>query len=152
MITRVHLEFHLRITVDSTLAKRKRTEDPSDNDSQSDLTELEPSGTDNDINDAATGDDSDAPQKKSKPKATRKQVKGAPAAKRVRTKPPAKASSGDPKPKKSTAGRRGRKPAASRSQFDAAQVAKDTRISGDCALFSEFGVSCLCSVRRTIFL
>ena len=41
-----------------------------------------------------------------------------------------------PKPAKA-GGRRGRRPAADSAEFDAEQVAKETKISGDNAIFSE---------------
>ncbi|KAI9060084.1 hypothetical protein FKP32DRAFT_1578832 [Trametes sanguinea] len=125
------------VSVNSTLLKRKRSDATSDeeNDQDDALSELS--------HDAPAGNEADAeeedyrapkPQAKApikrKPKATTAPKKPKAAApKRINAKPP-----GPPKPKK--AGVRKRKQAEGEGEFNAEQVAKDSKISADNALFN----------------
>ncbi|KAI0074611.1 hypothetical protein K474DRAFT_1765478 [Panus rudis PR-1116 ss-1] len=134
------------VSVDSSLIKRKRSEDVSDDDQSSDLTELE--DDDSSPEDAdAEGEGEEFVASKAKPKTQRKgkasakDSTGPPPAKKVRvakTTRPKKTTL--PKVPKAPGAKRGRKPKAAAAtngvEFNAEQVAKDTKISSDNALFN----------------
>ncbi|KAH9947828.1 hypothetical protein B0H21DRAFT_821509 [Amylocystis lapponica] len=133
------------VSVNSTLIKRKRSDATTDDDERS-----EPSDRDSNDGDEEPEEDYEAatPKPKAAPKPKRK-PKGPPPTKKPRTakapaapkKPTTKSSVSKanvpkaPRPRK-VATRRGKQPAADAGEFDAEKVAKDTKISGDNALFN----------------
>ncbi|KZT65182.1 hypothetical protein DAEQUDRAFT_716862 [Daedalea quercina L-15889] len=132
------------VPVNSSLLKRKRSDETSDDGAQSELSDPE-----SQADEAEMGDEFDAP--KAKPKATAKTKRKArepkdPNATPVAKKPrvpkkaaaPKTAKSTVPRPPKplKTGARRGRRPATDATEFDAEQVAKETKISADIAMFN----------------
>ncbi|THH30478.1 hypothetical protein EUX98_g3693 [Antrodiella citrinella] len=128
------------LSVNSALAKRKRSDETSDDEVQSKPSEPEDeeeSGHEDADNEEDFAGPKPKPVTKRKAKALAK-PKGPPAAKKPRTTkasakvklPPA------PKAKRGTGKTRGKKTAVDGVTFDAEQVAKDTKIAGDNALFN----------------
>ncbi|KAJ3533797.1 hypothetical protein NM688_g7233 [Phlebia brevispora] len=121
--------------VESQSNKRKRSQELSDDEELSSLSELDASEPEE--RDADVEEDYTAPKRKHKTKqAVDKpppKKRGPPAAKRPKTNKPGPAASS--KTKKSTGAKRGRKPATG-AAFDAEQVAKDTKILNDNVLFN----------------
>ncbi|CCM03065.1 uncharacterized protein FIBRA_05185 [Fibroporia radiculosa] len=132
------------VSVDSTLLKRKRSDETTD---ASDNEEGDSPDTGSDHDAADVEDEFDAPKPKQKsPSKPGRKPKGPPPAKKPRVakksvaiKAPAKVSA--PKPKKTTTKpttttRRARQNPAAAAGFDAEKVAQDTKISGDNPLFN----------------
>ncbi|PSR72770.1 hypothetical protein PHLCEN_2v11369 [Hermanssonia centrifuga] len=118
------------VSEDSRRNKRKRSDTSNGDEGDSELSEL--SDLEPDAEDADVEAESDAPTPKAKAKTTKAvpKRKGPPPAKKPKA--PAATSS---KPKKIVGGRKGKKTAEA-ATFDAEQVSKDTKISGDNALFN----------------
>ena len=127
------------VAVDSSiLNKRKRSDATSEEengkeDALSELSDLSPSEDEADNEDGAAKQPAKAPSKRKTKAAPGPKKPRAPkgtATKKTNIKPP-----GPPKPRK-TAGRRGKQAAGADGEFDAERVARDSKISGDNALFS----------------
>ncbi|KAI1786918.1 hypothetical protein LXA43DRAFT_975514 [Ganoderma leucocontextum] len=127
------------VSVDSSiLNKRKRSDATSDEEKGRDaaLSEL----SDLALTEDEADDEDGAPKQPAKAPSKRK-AKAAPAPKKPRApkgtaaKKPATKAPGPPKPRK-TAGRKGKQAAGAEGEFDAEQVARDSKISGDNALFN----------------